>query len=116
MKSFRWLFMRLRTLHEREDKLHKPKGDNRKPKEGNRGKPSTDHTGRDFPSFKAMCAAWGVEPGLVRDRINYMGWSLKNALTTPALKRSQWHPYPVNWYHPDIRDKIQQERDNRRAP
>lgn len=43
-----------------------------------------------------------------------MGWSLRCALTTPALKRPQWHPYPVNWYHPDIRDKIQQERDNRR--
>lgn len=114
MKSFSWLFMRLRTLHEREDKLHEPEG-SRKPKEGNRGKPSTDHTGRVFPTFQAMCEAWGVSPGTVSARLHKMGWSLKNALTTPALKRSQWHPYPVSWYHPGIRDKIQQERDSRRA-
>jgi len=113
MKSFRWLFMRLRTLHERENKLHKPKGDSRKPKKGN-PKPSTDHTGRDFPTFQAMCEAWGLSPGTVRCRLHKMGWSLKNALTTPALKRSQWHPYPVKWYHPGIRDKIQQERDRRK--
>lgn len=115
MKSFRWLFMRLRTLREREYKLHNPNEGNRKPKGGSHGKPSTDHTGRDFQSFKAMCAAWGVDPGLVRIRINYMGWSLRCALTTPALKRSQWRPYPVKWYHPGIRDKIQQERDRRKA-
>lgn len=114
MKSFSWLFMRLRTLREREDKLHKPKGDNQT-KEGNWGKPSTDHTGRAFPSFKAMCAAWGVSPGLVSSRLHKMGWSLKNALTTPALKRSQWHANPVSWYHPGIRDKIRQERESRRA-
>ena len=112
MKSFRWLFMRLRTLHEREDKLHKPKGDYRKAN-GSHGKPSTDHTGRDFPTFQTMCEAWGVSPGTVRGRL-HMGWSLKNALTTPALKRSQWHPYPVSWYPPGIRDKIQQERDRRK--
>lgn len=114
MKSFSWLFMRLRTLRERENKLHNPKEDRRKPKGGSHGKPSTDHTGRVFPSFKAMCAAWGVDPGLVRIRTCQMGWSLKNALTTPALKRSQWRPYPVKWYHPGIRDKIQQERNRRK--
>lgn len=112
MKSFNWLFMRLRTLQEREDKLHKPKDGS--PKGGSRGKLSTDHTGRDFPSFRAMCAAWGVDPGLVRVRICQLGWSPKNALTTPALKRSQWRLYPVKWYHPGIRDKIQQERDRRK--
>lgn len=114
MKSFSWLFMRLRTLREREDKLHKPKGDNRKAN-GSHGKQSTDHTGRDFPTFQAMCEAWGVNPETVRGRLHKMGWSLKSALTTPALKRSQWHPYPVSWYHPGIRDKIQQERERRKA-
>ena len=111
MKSFSWLFMRLRTLQEREYKLH-----NREPKKprGNRGIPSADHTGREFPTFRAMCEAWGVSPGLVRERLHKLGWSLKNALTTPALKRSQWRPYPVKWYHPGIRDKIQQERDRRK--
>lgn len=113
MRSFSWLFMRLRTLRERENKLLEPQEDHRKTN-GSHGKQSTDHTGRVFPSFRAMCEAWGVSPGLVRVRISRMGWSLRCALTTPALKRPQWHPYPVNWYHPDIRDKIQQERDNRR--
>ena len=113
MKSFSWLFMRLRTLREREDKLHKPKVT--AGRDNNRGIPSTDHTGREFPSFKAMCEAWGVDPGVVHARLHQLGWSLKNALTTPALKRSQWKPYPVKWYHPGIRDKIQQERDRRKA-
>ena len=112
MKSFSWLFMRLRTLRERDDKLHKPKVTAGR---GNNRKASTDHTGRVFPSFQAMCEAWGVSPGLVRVRISQMGWSLRCALTTPALKRSQWKPYPVSWYHPDIRDKIRQERERRKA-
>lgn len=112
MKSFNWLFMRLRTLQEREDKLHRPQGTAGR---GNNRKRSTDHTGRVHPTFRAMCEAWGVSPGLVSFRLHKMGWSLKNALTTPALKRSQWKPYPVSWYHPDIRDKIQQERERRKA-
>lgn len=114
MKSFSWLFMRLRTLRERENRLLEPQEDHRK-ENGSHGKQSTDHTGRVFPSFRAMCEAWGVSPGTVSARLHKMGWSLKNALTTPALERSQWHPYPVNWYHPGIRDKIQQERDRRKA-
>lgn len=114
MKSFNWLFMRLRTLRERENKLLEPQEDRRKAN-GSHGKQSTDHTGRVFPTFRAMCEAWGVSPGTVSARLHKMGWSLKNALTTPALERSQWHPYPVNWYHPGIRDKIQQERDRRKA-
>lgn len=113
MKSFSWLFTRLRTLRERENKLHNPKEDHRK-ENGGHGKQSTDHTGRVFPSFRAMCETWGVSPGTVSARLHKMGWSLKNALTTPALKRSQWRPYPVKWYHPGIRDKIQQERDRRK--
>lgn len=112
MKSFSWLFKRLRTLHERENKLLEPREDHRK-ENGGHGKQSTDHTGRVFPSFQTMCEAWGVSPGTVRGRL-HMGWSLRCALTTPALKRSQWHPYPVSWYHPGIRDKIQQERDRRK--
>lgn len=114
MKSFSWLFMRLRTLRERENKLLEPREDYRKAN-GSHGKQYTDHTGRDFPTFQAMCEAWGVRPGTVSARLHKMGWSLKNALTTPALKRPQWHPYPVKWYHPGIRDKIQQERDRRKA-
>lgn len=112
MKSFSWLFMRLRTLRERESRLLEPP--ERKPK-GNNRKASTDHTGRVHPTVKAMCEAWGVSPELVRYRISQLGWSLKNALATPALKRSQWHAGPVSWYHPGIRDKIQQERDRRKA-
>lgn len=112
MKSFSWLFMRIRTLRERDDRLHRPKVTAGR---GNNRKQSADHTGRVFPTFRAMCEAWGVSPGLVRVRISQMGWSLRCALTTPALKRSQWHAGAVNWYHPDVRAKIRQERDRRKA-
>lgn len=53
--------------------------------------PCTDHTGRQFPSRGAMCAAWGIAQGLVCNRIRCMGWSLERALTTPVR-----HPWGVN--------------------
>lgn len=44
----------------------------------------TDHTGREFPSLGAMCAAWGIAQGLFSHRIRGLGWSIKRALTTPV--------------------------------
>lgn len=44
----------------------------------------TDHTGHEFPSLGAMCAAWGIAQGLFSHRIRGMGWSLERALTTPV--------------------------------
>ena len=46
--------------------------------------PCTDHTGQEFPSLGAMCAAWGIAQGLFSHRIRGMGWSLERALTTPV--------------------------------
>lgn len=44
--------------------------------------PWTDHTGRVFPSFTAMCAAWEMRRDLVKFRIR-RGWSIERALTVP---------------------------------
>lgn len=44
--------------------------------------PWTDHTGREHPSFTAMCEAWGVRRALVKHRIK-RGWGIRAALTVP---------------------------------
>lgn len=44
--------------------------------------PWTDHTGREHPSFTAMCEAWGVRRELVKHRIK-RGWGIGAALTVP---------------------------------
>ena len=46
--------------------------------------PCTDHTGQEFPSLGAMCAAWGIAQDLFSHRIRGIGWSIKRALTTPV--------------------------------
>lgn len=48
--------------------------------------PRQDHTGRVFPSAEAMCAAWGQTSRRVRGRL-LLGWTLAQALATPARKR-----------------------------
>lgn len=46
--------------------------------------PYTDHTGKTYNSFSAMCRAWGwYNSKRVRTRLN-QGWSLKRALTERA--------------------------------
>lgn len=45
--------------------------------------PSRDHTGKEFPSIRAMCRAWGISHSRYVYRINH-GWSIEKALTTPA--------------------------------
>lgn len=66
---------------------HRPK---RVPPEGLRksrwvkqSEPRMDHTGKSFPSTRAMCAAWGISPVTYYKRVA-KGWSLEQALTTPA--------------------------------
>lgn len=45
--------------------------------------PRMDHTGKSFPSTRAMCAAWGISSGAYYQRVSH-GWSREQALTTPA--------------------------------
>lgn len=50
--------------------------------------PWTDHTGREHPSFTAMCEAWGTRRDLVKFRIR-RGWSLERALTVPLYGKRE---------------------------
>ena len=50
--------------------------------------PWTDHTGRVFPSFTAMCESWGVRRELVKHRIK-RGWGIKAALTAPLYGKQE---------------------------
>lgn len=43
-------------------------------------KPQTDHTGKEFPSIKAMLDAWGVTVSQYYGRIK-LGWTIEQALT-----------------------------------
>lgn len=44
--------------------------------------PSQDHMGREYPTIRAMCKAWGISCSGYVYRIN-QGWSIEKALTTP---------------------------------
>lgn len=46
--------------------------------------PWTDHTGQKFPNFHAMAEYWGYRDDFIKARIYKQGWSLEQALTTPA--------------------------------
>lgn len=50
--------------------------------------PWTDHTGRTFPTFTALCEAWGARRDLVKFRIR-RGWSLERALTVPLYGKRE---------------------------
>lgn len=50
--------------------------------------PWTDHTGRVFPTFTAMCEAWGVRRDLAKYRIT-RGWSIGAALTVPLYGKQE---------------------------
>ena len=49
--------------------------------------PWTDHTGKNFPSFAAMCRAWEKKPSTVKRRLNdsFYPWPLEMALEIPEL-------------------------------
>ena len=44
---------------------------------------STDHLGKKFYSFNAMCKEYNMNAGTVKRRLDH-GWSTKDALTVPA--------------------------------
>ena len=50
--------------------------------------PWTDHTGKEFPSFTAMCEAWGARRDLVKNRVK-QGWSIEAALTAPLYGKQE---------------------------
>lgn len=50
--------------------------------------PWIDHTGREHPSFTALCEAWGVRRELVKHRIK-RGWSIEAALTVPLYGKQE---------------------------
>ena len=42
-----------------------------------------DHLGKEYPTFKAMCKAYGLETSVVYKRLNVLKYSLEDALTIP---------------------------------
>lgn len=51
-------------------------------------RPCADHTGREFPSQLAMCAAWGILPGRFR-ALKRKGLPLNQILTVPPYHRGK---------------------------
>lgn len=47
--------------------------------------PAKDHLGNKYPSISDMFKAWGINPSTGANRLD-AGWSIKKALTTPALR------------------------------
>lgn len=54
----------------------------------------TDHTGREFPTVKAMCKAWGIAYGTVAKRLE-RGVGLKTALTAQPMWTRRHEGRPV---------------------
>ena len=42
-----------------------------------------DHLGNEYPTFKAMCEAYGLTYSVVHRRLTVFGFTLEAALTTP---------------------------------
>lgn len=57
----------------------------------------TDHKGREFPSMRAMCKAWGVDWRLFMHR-RQRRWPLDKALTAPKADLSNLPGKPVTDY------------------
>lgn len=53
---------------------------------------SIDHLGNEYPSFKAMCRAYGKHPDTVNFRLD-RGYSLELALTSKQLRKKKRGPY-----------------------
>ena len=47
-----------------------------------------DHTGREFPSIKAMCEFWNIPPETFRRRMAVYGYPLEKALSMPLKSNS----------------------------
>jgi hypothetical protein len=54
----------------------------------------TDHTGREFPTVKEMCKAWGIAYGTVAKRLE-RGVGLKTALTAQPMWTRRHEGRPV---------------------
>lgn len=65
-----------------EDAVHKP------PQHSGRCIPCEDHLGNSYPSKRDMAAAYHITYSVYMDRIKY-GWSVKDALTTPARRHAR---------------------------
>ena len=46
--------------------------------------PCRDHRGKEYHSFPAMARAYGLTSAMLAKRLHRYGWSLEQALTTPA--------------------------------
>ena len=55
-----------------------------------------DHLGNEFPSKMAMCSFWNITPAVLDRRINYYGFSFKEALETPLRFNSNIICYDHN--------------------
>ncbi len=43
-----------------------------------------DHKGNEYPTMKALCEAYGIQPHIYYNRYRIRGWDLKKTLTTPV--------------------------------
>ena len=70
-----------------EEALTIPLGDNRRLKDGGRGRkiPRTDHLGNNFKSTKEMCETYGISTNIFYKRMR-LGWSLEDVLTKGDIK------------------------------
>lgn len=46
-----------------------------------------DHLGNKFESIRALCKHYGITTSLYDNRVNRLGWSLEQALTTPPAQK-----------------------------
>lgn len=57
--------------------------------------PAVDHLGNRYASLRAMTEAWGVKYSVFLRRINRLGWSLDEVLTTPVRPRGARHAHRI---------------------
>ena len=57
----------------------------------------TDHKGQEFPSLRAMAAAWGVNEGTFKWRLR-RGWSVHDALIATVRGRGGKQGRPITDY------------------
>lgn len=59
----------------------------------------TDHLGNVYPTFRAMCNAYGKEPPIVLKRMNVHGFTKEAALTVPVGKTGRGYDGMVARVH-----------------
>ena len=58
-----------------------------------------DHTGRSYKSITAKCDRYNIPPHIYRIRINDLGWTEEEALTTPVQRQGSNFPSYHILYH-----------------